>query len=174
MIQSYHVLEYRSHRIHSEQKFTNDTILPRSRGPKSLNPFWTKVQGWYNPTTFSRIKVTGSILDRCPGMIQSLFILEDRGHQITFGQMSRDDKSLFILKDQGHRITLGKVPKDDTIPLQHHYFPFWERSFRTIPSLSWKCSNFTRDRGFISTSTTCSSVLTYWSFMAPFYIISRM
>ena len=88
-------------------------------------------------------------MDRCPRMIQSLFILEDRGH----------------------RITLGQVPRDDTIPLQHHHSPFRGRSFRTTPSLSRKCSNFTRDRGFVNTSATCSSILTYWSFMAPFYVL---
>ena len=47
MIQSYHILEYRIHRSHSEQNFKHDTILPHSRVPKSLDPFWTKVQGWY-------------------------------------------------------------------------------------------------------------------------------
>jgi hypothetical protein len=55
-----------------------------------------------------------------------------------------------------------------------HYSPFRGRSLRTTPSLSRKCSNFTRDRGLVNTSTTCSSVLTYWSFMAPLCTISRM
>ena len=63
-------------------------------------------------------------------------------------------QSLFILKDRGLRITLGKIPRDDTIPLQHHYSPFRGRSFLTTPILSRKCSNSTRGRGFISTSSS--------------------
>ena len=35
-------------------------------------PFWTEVQGWCNPTTLSGTEVTGSIMDICLGMIQSL------------------------------------------------------------------------------------------------------
>ena len=54
------------------------------------------------------------------------------------------------------------------------YSPFQRGSFRTIPSLSRKCSNFTRDRGLVNTSATCSSVLTYRSFKAPLYTMSRM
>jgi hypothetical protein len=54
------------------------------------------------------------------------------------------------------------------------YSPFQGGSFRTIPSLSRKCSNFTRDRGLVNTSTTCSSVLMYWSFKAPLCTMSRM
>ena len=57
----------------------------------SPDPFWTEVQGWYNPATFSMTEVTGSLLDICPRMIQSLFILEDRGLRITSGHMSQDD-----------------------------------------------------------------------------------
>ena len=91
MIQSCYVLEYRSHRIHSEPKFKDHTILLRSRVLKSPDPFWTKVQGWYNPATFSMTEVTRSLLDICPGMIQSLFILEDRGLWITLEHMSWDD-----------------------------------------------------------------------------------
>ena len=68
------------HRIHSEPKFKDDTILPPSRWPKftgsvlnrsprmiqschllddrsSPDPFWTKVQRWYNPSTFSMAEV---------------------------------------------------------------------------------------------------------------------
>jgi hypothetical protein len=56
----------------------------------------------------------------------------------------------------------------------HIYSPFQGRSFRTIPSLSRKCSNFTRDRGLVITSATCSSVLMYWSFKAPLCTMSRM
>jgi hypothetical protein len=54
------------------------------------------------------------------------------------------------------------------------YSPFQGGSFRTIPSLSRKCSNFTQDRGLVNTSTTCSSVLMYWSFKAPLYTMSQM
>ena len=71
-------------------------------------------------------------------------------------------------------MTLGQVSQDDTIPLQHHYCPFQGRSFQTTPILSRKCLNFIRQRGFINASATCSSVLTHWSFMAPFCIISHM
>ena len=74
MIQSYHVLKYQSHRIHYEQKFKDDTMLPNYWVPKSPNPFWTKVQGGYNPTTFSRTKATGYNLE----------------------QMSRDDTILLL------------------------------------------------------------------------------
>jgi hypothetical protein len=57
---------------------------------------------------------------------------------------------------------------------EYIYSPFQGGSFRTIPSLSRKCSNFTRDRGLVITSATCSSVLMYWSFKAPFCTMSRM
>ena len=58
IIGSTHVLEYRIHRIHSEPKFKDDTILPHSRGPRSPDTFWTEVQGWCNPTTFLMTEVT--------------------------------------------------------------------------------------------------------------------
>jgi hypothetical protein len=54
------------------------------------------------------------------------------------------------------------------------YSPFQGGSFQTIPSLSRKCSNFTRDRGLVNTSATCSSVLMYWSFKAPLCTMSQM
>jgi hypothetical protein len=54
------------------------------------------------------------------------------------------------------------------------YSPFQGGSFRTIPILSRKCSNFTRDRGLVNTSATCSFVLMYWSFKAPLCTMSRM
>jgi hypothetical protein len=54
------------------------------------------------------------------------------------------------------------------------YSPFQGGSFRTIPSLSRKCSNFTRDRGLVNTSTTYSSMLMYWSFKAPLCTMSQM
>ena len=67
------------HRIHSEPKFKDDTILPPSRwlnftrfvlnrSPRMIqsyhllddwsspDPFWIEFQGWYNPGTFSMIK----------------------------------------------------------------------------------------------------------------------
>ena len=101
------------HQIRSKSKFKDYTILPHSRWSKftgfvlnrsprmkqschllddqsSPDPFWTKFQGWYNPTTFSMTKVTGSLLDICPGMIQSLFILEDQGLRIILEHMSWD------------------------------------------------------------------------------------
>ena len=80
MIQSYHILEYWSHRISSEQKFKDDTILPYSQVPNSPDSFWTKVQGWYNPTTFSSTEVTRSILNKSSRMIQSYHVLECRSH----------------------------------------------------------------------------------------------
>ena len=132
MMQSYHILEDQGHRIYYGQMSQDDTIPLHSRRPRSPDHFREGAQGWYNPITFSMTEVTGSIMDRCPGMIQSLFILEDRGLQIT----------------------LGKMARDDTIPLQHHYSPFRGRSFQTTPILSRKCSNSTRGRGFISTSSS--------------------
>jgi hypothetical protein len=57
---------------------------------------------------------------------------------------------------------------------EYIYSPFQGGSFRTIPSLSRKCSNFTRDRGLVITSATCSSVLMYWSFKAPLCTMSWM
>ena len=92
--QSYHVLEYQSHWIHYEQKFKDDTILPRSRVPKSPDPFWTKVQGWYNPTTFSSTEVTRSILNKSSRMIQSYHVLEYRSHRIHSEQNFKDDTIL--------------------------------------------------------------------------------
>ena len=132
MIQSRHVLVDWGHQIYYGQMSQDDTIPLHSRRPRSPDHFRASSQGWYNPITFLRTEVIGSIMDRCPKMIQSLFILEGRGL----------------------RITLGQVPKDDTIPLQHHYSPFRGRSFWTTPSLSRKCLNFTRGRGFISTSSS--------------------
>ena len=85
----------------------DDTIPLHSQRPRSSDHFRASAQGWYNPVMFSRTEVTRSIMDRCPRMIQSLFILEDRGL----------------------RITLGKVPKDDTIPSHSR----WPRS----PDLLW-------------------------------------
>ena len=77
-------------------------------------------------------------------------------------------QSHHILKDRSHQITLVQLPKDDTIPLQHHYSPFWGRYFRTTPSLSQKCLNFTWDRAFASASSSkpyssTSSVCEYWT-----------
>ena len=43
----------------------------------------------------------------------------------------------------------------------HHCSSLRGQSFRTTPSLSRKCSNFTQDRALVNTSTTCSSVLAY-------------
>jgi hypothetical protein len=57
---------------------------------------------------------------------------------------------------------------------EYIYSPFQGGSFWTIPSLSRKCLNFTRDRGLVITSTTCSSMLMYWSFKAPLCTMSRM
>ena len=161
MMQSDHIHEGCDLWIHFEPKFRDDAIPPHSRRPKSPDLFWTDVPGWYNPSSFSRTEVTGSLLDRCPEMIQSLFILEDRGHCITFGWMSQHDT--IPLHSRGPR-----SPDHFRESSQGWYNP------TTTPSLSRKCSNFTRDRGFVSTSATCSSVLTYWSFMAPFCIISWM
>ena len=45
------------------------------------------------------------------------------------------------------------MSKDDTLPLQHHCSLFRGRSFRTTPILSRKCSNSTRGRVFVSTSS---------------------
>ena len=90
MVQSHHILEDQSLWINSEQKFKDDTIPLHSRGEKSLDQFWTKVQGWYNPSWFSRTKVTGSVLNKISWMIQSHHILKDRSHQIHFEQEFRD------------------------------------------------------------------------------------
>ena len=91
MIKSYHILEYRNHHIHYEQNFKDYTILPHSQGPKSSDPFWTKVHGWYNPTTFSSAVVTGSILNKISWVIQSHHILEDRSHRTHSRHISQDD-----------------------------------------------------------------------------------
>ena len=84
MMQCYHILEYWSHRIHSEPKFKDDTILPPSQWPKSPDPFRIEVHRWYNPTTFSRIEVIGSVLNRSSRMIQYYHILEDWSLRIPF------------------------------------------------------------------------------------------
>ena len=59
------------HRIRSEPKFKDDTILLHSRWSRSPDHFWTYVLGWYNPSSFLKTKVSGSLLDICPRMIQS-------------------------------------------------------------------------------------------------------
>ena len=135
------------HQIRSESKSKDDTILPPSR--------------WLN--------FTGSVLNRSPRMIQSYHILDDWSYTGSIlNQSSRMIQSHHILDDQSLQITLGQVSRDDTIPLQHHYSPFRGRSFWTIPSLSRKCSNFTRDRGFVSASSSkpsssTSLVCEYWT-----------
>ena len=91
MIQSHRILEYRSHRIRYEQTFKDDTILPHSWGPRPSDTFWTEVQGWCNPTTFTGAETFGYILNRSSKMMQSHHIHEDRSHRIYFGQMSQDD-----------------------------------------------------------------------------------
>ena len=91
----------------------NYAINTCSQVSKSPDPFWTKFQGWYNPTTFSMIEVhqicsepkskddtilppsrwpkfTGSILNQSSRMIQSCHIL-DEVHRITSRHMSQDD-----------------------------------------------------------------------------------
>ena len=94
MMQSYHILKDQSHQIHSEQKFKDDTILPRSQVSKSLDPFLTKVQVWYNPTTFSSTEVTRSILSKISRMIQSYHVLEYRSHWIHSKKIFKDDTIL--------------------------------------------------------------------------------
>ena len=102
------------HRIRSEPKSKDDTILSPSRWPKftrsilnwsprmiqsyhllddqsSLDHFWTYVLGWYNPSSFSKTEVSRSLLGKFPGMIPSHHILDDWSHRITSGHMSRDD-----------------------------------------------------------------------------------
>ena len=44
----------------------------------------------------------------------------------------------------------------------------------TTPSLYLKYANFTLDNDLVNTFTTYSYVATYWSFIAPFSIISRI
>ena len=150
MIQSLFILEDRSHWIHSVQMYQDDTIPQYSRGLNSMDLFWTDVSGWYNLSTFSRTEVTGSILDRCPRMINLSSFSSTEVTESLLDRCRRMIQSLLILEDRGLQITLGQMPRDDTIPLQHHYSPFQGSSFRTTPSVSRKCSNFTWDRGFIS------------------------
>ena len=118
-MQSYHIVNNWGHRICSELRFKDDTILPCSWVPNSPDPFWTEVHGWYNPTTFSMTEVhrihsrhmsqddtiTRSILNRGSWMIQSYHILYDRSHQIHSGHKSRDDTIPLhsqILRSSGH------------------------------------------------------------------------
>ena len=91
MIQSYHILKDQSHRIHSEPKFIDDTILLRSRVLESSDPFWAEVHGWYNPTTFTGTEASGYILNKSSGMMQSHHIHGDRSLQIHFEQKFKDD-----------------------------------------------------------------------------------
>ena len=102
------------HRIRSEPKFKDDTILPPSRWPKftgsvlnrsprmiqschllddrsSPDPFWTEVQGWYNPTTFTGTKIFGYILNQGSGMMQSYHFHEGQDLRIHFELRFRDD-----------------------------------------------------------------------------------
>ena len=155
MMQSYHILEDQGHWIYYGQMSQDDTIPLHSWRPRSPDHFRESYQEWYNPITSLMIEVTGSIMDRCPEMIQSLFILEDRGLRVTLGKVPRDDTIPPHSRwPKLHRIRSKTKFKDDTIPLQHHYCPFRGRSFRTTPSLSRKCSNSTRGRGFVSTSSS--------------------
>ena len=142
----------------------NYGINTRSRVPKSPDLFWTEVQGWYNPTTFSMTEVhrihseprfkddtilppsrwpkfTGSILNRSSRMIQSYHILNDQSYTgsilnrisrmiqsyrilddwsytgSVLNQISRMIQSYHILDDRGHWITSRHMSQDDTIPL---------------------------------------------------------
>ena len=71
MLQSHHIHGDWSLWIHFEQKFRDDAIPPHSWGPKPLDTFWTEVQGWCNPTTFTGTKASRYILNRCSWMMQS-------------------------------------------------------------------------------------------------------
>ena len=94
MIQSYHHLDDRSHQVHYEPRFMDDTILPPSWWPKSPDPFWTEVHRWYNPTTISMTEVTGAILNRGSRMIQSYHHLNVRSHWIHSELRFTDDTIL--------------------------------------------------------------------------------
>ena len=117
MMQSYHILEDRGQQIYYGQMSRDDTIPLHSRRPRSPDHFRESAQGWYNPVTFSRTEVIESIMDKCLGMIQSLFILKDQGLRVTLGQMSQDDT--IPLHSRGPRPPdhFGNIPRDDTIHL---------------------------------------------------------
>ena len=63
MIQSYYLLDDRS----------------------SPDPFWTKVQGWYNPTTFSMTEITKSLMDVTPRFwphLHDVYNVINRGEEL--------------------------------------------------------------------------------------------
>ena len=47
------------YRVTNDPSFRNYGINTCSRVPKSPDPFWTEVQGWYNPTTFTETEIYG-------------------------------------------------------------------------------------------------------------------
>ena len=116
---------------HFRTKSKDDAILPHSRGPRSPDPFWTKVQGWYNPTTFSSTEVIGSVLNKSSGMINPTTFLstEDTGSVLnkSLGMI----QSHHIIEGQSHQICSDQEFKDYTIPPHSRgsksLDPFWTR-----------------------------------------------
>ena len=95
----------------------------------------------------------GSILSTCSPFVWGVFI----SSTCSSFQRRVHIFDLFLLSEES--------PYLDCSSLRGKYF-------QTTPSLSRKYSKFTRDRGLLNTLTTCSSILTYWSFIAPFCTIS--
>ena len=152
----------------------DDTILQPSRWPKSPYPFWTEVHGWYNPTTISMTEITGSILNQGSRMIQSYNYLDDRNHQFHFGPMSRDDT--IPLHSWGPRSPdhFRESSQGWYNPTTTSLLPLSGKVFPNHTKIVSKVFELYSGQRLVSTSTTCSSVLTYWSFMDPFCIISQM
>ena len=83
MIQSFHILEDRSHWITSGQISQDDTIPLHSRGSKSPNHFRTSVQEWYNPTATSLLPLSRKVFLNNTNLVSKAFELywRQRLHQ---------------------------------------------------------------------------------------------
>ena len=117
MMQSYHIHGGRDLRIHFEPKFRDDAILPHSQGPRPLDTFWTEVQGWCNPTTFTGAETSRYILNRGLGMMQSTTFMGAETSGYILNRISGMMQSHHIHKNQNHRIYFGQMSQDDTMPL---------------------------------------------------------
>ena len=58
---------------------------------ESPDPFWTEVQGWYNPTTFTGTEISGYILNWGLGMMQAYHFHGGWDLRIHFEPRFRDD-----------------------------------------------------------------------------------
>ena len=101
----------------------NYGINTRSRVPKSPYPFWTEVQGWYNPTTFTGTEISGYILNRGSGMMQSPTFMGGETSRYIFNWILGMIQSYHFHGGRDLRIHFEPRFRDDAI---HHFHGGWD------------------------------------------------